>query len=287
MFLIVPRVHQSGCWKSLFCFLEGSVIYSSNCNFSLTCTPWSTLLRILQLLRLLSLPARSEACHRMGGGVGLALGDAHRPSGEIPEWYSQRLMGRLPAEVLKQSAGTVLLSCPWYSCLLPSPPLPFLPSWKCHLCWCCCRETSVSRCDPNSWDGPLLPTPPWGRLSPAASTRYVPVSFLSFYYTVTNTLPHLLIQKNYHSKGENYFFFFFAWRLELNTHHSRFSFMNLGKNSLKEKLGWGALPWWLSGKESARPMHETWIGSLVWEDPLEKGKSIHSSILACRIPWTL
>ena len=138
-------------------------------------------------------------------------------------------------------------------------------------CWCCCRETSVSRCDPNSWDGPLLPTPPWGRLSPAASTRYVPVSFLSFYYTVTNTLPHLLIQKNYHSKGENYFFFFFAWRLELNTHHSRFSFMNLGKNSLKEKLGWGALPWWLSGKESARPMHETWIGSLVWEDPMCQG----------------
>lgn len=133
VFLLVPRVHQSGCWKSLFCFLEGSIIYSSNCNFSLTCTPWSTLLRILQLLGLLSLPACSGACHRMGGGVGLALGDAHRPSREIPEWYSQRLVGRLPAEVLKQSAETVLLSCPWYSCLLPSPPLPFLPSWKSRL----------------------------------------------------------------------------------------------------------------------------------------------------------
>ena len=32
-------------------------------------------------------------------------------------------------------------------------------------------------------------------------------------------------------------------------------------------------------------MWETWIESLVWEDPLEKGKAIHSSILAWRIPW--
>ena len=33
-------------------------------------------------------------------------------------------------------------------------------------------------------------------------------------------------------------------------------------------------------------MQETWIGSLGWEDPLEKGKATHSSILAWRIPWT-
>ena len=26
---------------------------------------------------------------------------------------------------------------------------------------------------------------------------------------------------------------------------------------------------------------------LGWEDPLEKGKAIHSSILAWRIPWTV
>ena len=32
-------------------------------------------------------------------------------------------------------------------------------------------------------------------------------------------------------------------------------------------------------------MQETWIRSLGWEDPLEKGKATHSSILACRIPW--
>ena len=29
------------------------------------------------------------------------------------------------------------------------------------------------------------------------------------------------------------------------------------------------------------------IQSLGWEDPLEKGKAAHSSILAWRIPWTL
>ena len=31
---------------------------------------------------------------------------------------------------------------------------------------------------------------------------------------------------------------------------------------------------------------ETWVRSLGWEDPLEKGKATHSSILAWRIPWT-
>ena len=34
-------------------------------------------------------------------------------------------------------------------------------------------------------------------------------------------------------------------------------------------------------------MWETWVWSLGWEDPLEKGKATHSSILAWRIPWTL
>ena len=34
-------------------------------------------------------------------------------------------------------------------------------------------------------------------------------------------------------------------------------------------------------------MRETWVWSLGWEDPLEKGKVTHSSILAWRIPWTV
>ena len=33
-------------------------------------------------------------------------------------------------------------------------------------------------------------------------------------------------------------------------------------------------------------MLETWVWSLGWEDPLEKGMATHSSILALRIPWT-
>ena len=31
---------------------------------------------------------------------------------------------------------------------------------------------------------------------------------------------------------------------------------------------------------------ETWVQSLGWEDPLEKGKATHSSIMAWQIPWT-
>ena len=34
-------------------------------------------------------------------------------------------------------------------------------------------------------------------------------------------------------------------------------------------------------------MWETWVQSLGWEDPLEKGKAIHSSNLAWRIPRTV
>ena len=33
-------------------------------------------------------------------------------------------------------------------------------------------------------------------------------------------------------------------------------------------------------------MQETWVRSLGWEDPLEKGVAAHSNILAWRIPWT-
>ena len=34
-------------------------------------------------------------------------------------------------------------------------------------------------------------------------------------------------------------------------------------------------------------MRETWVQSLDWEDPLEKGKATHSSILVWRIPWSV
>ena len=45
------------------------------------------------------------------------------------------------------------------------------------------------------------------------------------------------------------------------------------------------LPRWLSGKESAWPMQETWVQSLGQED-LEKETATHSSNLAWEIPWT-
>ena len=33
-------------------------------------------------------------------------------------------------------------------------------------------------------------------------------------------------------------------------------------------------------------MRETWVQSVGWEDPLEKGTATHCSILAWRNPWT-
>ena len=33
-------------------------------------------------------------------------------------------------------------------------------------------------------------------------------------------------------------------------------------------------------------MQETWVRSLIWEEPLKKGMATHSSILAEKIPWT-
>ena len=34
-------------------------------------------------------------------------------------------------------------------------------------------------------------------------------------------------------------------------------------------------------------VQETWVRSLVWTDPMEKGKVTHSNILGWRIPWTV
>ena len=65
-----------------------------------------------------------------------------------------------------------------------------------------------------------------------------------------------------------------------------FTFPGSGKN-LK-------LPFFLRGAflivqlvKNLPAMQETWVGSLGWEDPLEKGKATHSSILAWKIPWTM
>ena len=52
------------------------------------------------------------------------------------------------------------------------------------------------------------------------------------------------------------------------------------------------LPWWLNGKESVCNLggylqkEEMGVGSLDWEDPLEKEMATHSSILAWKISQT-
>ena len=58
----------------------------------------------------------------------------------------------------------------------------------------------------------------------------------------------------------------------------------LEKDRLPLQYSWAPLVAQL-GKEPPA-VWETWVRSLGWEDPLEKGKAIHSSILAWRIPWT-
>ena len=54
----------------------------------------------------------------------------------------------------------------------------------------------------------------------------------------------------------------------------------------------GALEWVSKGYslvaqmvKSLPAMHETWVRSLGWENPLEKGIATHSSTLAWKIPW--
>jgi len=42
-----------------------------------------------------------------------------------------------------------------------------------------------------------------------------------------------------------------------------------------------------AGEESTPAMWKTWVWSLGWGDPLEKGRATYSSILAWRIPWTV
>ena len=51
------------------------------------------------------------------------------------------------------------------------------------------------------------------------------------------------------------------------------------------QYSWASLVAQLVKNPSA--LQETWVRSLDWEDLLEKGKAIHSSIQAWRIPWTV
>ena len=55
-----------------------------------------------------------------------------------------------------------------------------------------------------------------------------------------------------------------------------FSLHNITSASFRSQF-WGI---------STKPLQETWVQSLGWDDPLEKGMATHFSILAWRIPQT-
>ena len=66
-----------------------------------------------------------------------------------------------------------------------------------------------------------------------------------------------------------------AWRIpELDT-TERLS-LSLSRPSLLAEL-----------VKNLSAVQETRVRSVDWEDPLEKGRATHSSILAWRIPWTV
>ena len=63
------------------------------------------------------------------------------------------------------------------------------------------------------------------------------------------------------------------------------------RRSTGERMGYPLQHSWASlvGQLVKNPpaMWETWVQSLGWEDPLEKGKATHSSVLAWTIPWNV
>ena len=65
----------------------------------------------------------------------------------------------------------------------------------------------------------------------------------------------------------------------------------LGREAAGEGIGYPLQYSWASLMaqlvKNSPAMQETWVQSLGWEDPLEKRKATHSSILAWRIPGTV
>ena len=63
------------------------------------------------------------------------------------------------------------------------------------------------------------------------------------------------------------------------------------QQGLREEEAHFTSQWWASLVaqlvKNLPAMWETWVRSLDWEEPLDKGKATHSSILAWRIPQTV
>ena len=69
--------------------------------------------------------------------------------------------------------------------------------------------------------------------------------------------------------------------LPWSEHLSHSSFLQLNINNRQ------SIPSWVAQTIKNLPARrETWVQSLIWEDPLQKGMATHYSILAWRIPWS-
>ena len=64
-----------------------------------------------------------------------------------------------------------------------------------------------------------------------------------------------------------------------------------GRKSAGEEIGYPLQYSWASQVaqliKNPPAMWDTWVQSLGWKVPVEKGTATHSSILAWRIPWTV
>ena len=72
--------------------------------------------------------------------------------------------------------------------------------------------------------------------------------------------------------------------LSISSLFKRCSEYGMTLNNLQVPQRWASLVAQLVKNLPA--VRETWVQSLGWEDPLEKGTATHSSILAWRVPWT-
>ena len=87
-----------------------------------------------------------------------------------------------------------------------------------------------------------------------------------------------------------------AWRIQgtgepgglpsMGSHRVGHDWSDLAAAVAVTYLGTSLLSQWVKNPPAMQETQETWVWSLGLEDPLEKGKATHLSILAWEIPWT-
>ena len=75
--------------------------------------------------------------------------------------------------------------------------------------------------------------------------------------------------------------------VSLKTKGSYAHFLRQAKEILKMPLSYCRASLVAQLVKNPPAVQESWVQSLGWEDPLEKEKATHSSILTWRIPWTI